>query len=264
MLKLEECRNASFIITLNPCPYPRSLERRSGGLWCGSPWTRCGGVSGRHVGMQQLQAAKRQKKCFTFHEVQLVPSKCRVFMVSSYIYIYIFRHILGAVFSATHAAWLQKYHGRQVLNCWKLMGKQDLELNRWEMVKVDWVGECTIEFSKTCDGCTTCIWRGPYIQGMRQEAHVILYQQTTKIAGNIHGHAKMVVKIQKRRWLLAWCCAVQRCCATPRSFAWPSVKEIVLGCWDFGWGPGQRVYICIDYLCVVLYGVDRSSNIPCV
>lgn len=181
-----------------------------------------------------------------------------------FIYIYIFRHILGAVFSATHAAWLQKYHGRQVLNCWKLMGKQDLELNRWEMVKVDWVGECTIEFSKTCDGCTTCIWRGPYIQGMRQEAHVILYQQTTKIAGNIHGHAKMVVKIQKRRWLLAWCCAVQRCCATPRSFAWPSVKEIVLGCWDFGWGPGQRVYICIDYLCVVLYGVDRSSNIPCV
>lgn len=181
-----------------------------------------------------------------------------------HIYIYIFRHILGAVFSATHAAWLQKYHGRQVLNCWKLMGKQDLELNRWEMVKVDWVGECTIEFSKTCDGCTTCIWRGPYIQGMRQEAHVILYQQTTKIAGNIHGHAKMVVKIQKRRWLLAWCCAVQRCCATPRSFAWPSVKEIVLGCWDFGWGPGQRVYICIDYLCVVLYGVDRSSNIPCV
>lgn len=41
---------------------------------------------------------------------------------------------------------------RQVLNCWKLMGKQDLELNRWEMVKVDWVGECTIEFSKIVMG----------------------------------------------------------------------------------------------------------------
>ena len=67
--------------------------------------------------------------------------------ISNYI-----RHILGAVFSATHAAWLQKYHGRQVLNCWKLMGKQDLELNRWEMVKVDWVGECTIEFSKLVMG----------------------------------------------------------------------------------------------------------------
>ena len=141
-----------ILITLNPCPYPRSLERRSGGLWCGSPWTRCGGVSGRHVGLQQLQSPKRQKKCFTFHEVQVVTSKCRVFMASSYIYIYyiyiyictvyiyIFRHIFGAVFSATHAAWLQKCHGRQVLNCWKLMGKQDLELNRWEMVKVDWVG----------------------------------------------------------------------------------------------------------------------------
>lgn len=48
---------------------------------------------------------------------------------------------------------------------------------------------------QNCDGCTTCVWRGPYIQGMRQEAHVILYQQATKIVGNIHGHAKMVLKI---------------------------------------------------------------------
>lgn len=39
--------------------------------------------------------------------------------------------------------------------------------------------------------------KGPYIQGMRQEAHVILYQQAT-IAGSIRGHAKMVLKIQKK------------------------------------------------------------------